>query len=199
MQQPADNAASINYQIDGRGPTNQDFKIMGMTAGEASRSLVKPAGNAQVAAAAAASTSSAAVVESSSWTGTPYMSKAGNPIVSKSVVVKKGKGAGKSRIIYAEWISTTGKYRRISLQEITTGKKPKRAVAAAAPRRTIRKSSKKGGKKTEVQKARAKFMRGETAEGRRRDRKLRAPLVKKARDYNPTTTDMKGVDYPRKK
>lgn len=144
--------------------------------------------------------SSTSASSSSGWQYTPYVSKNGNAIFTKTVMVTKGRGAGgKGRVVYAEYIG--GKYKKISFYEITTGKKPPKGCKKkkpackkeqAAPKRRICKKP-----KTELQKARAKFNNAETAEGRKRDKKMKAPIVKKAKDYVPSGTDFKGVDTPK--
>lgn len=145
-------------------------------------------------------------VESSSmvgWSVSPYITKSGNPVLSKSVTVSKGKAAGRTRIIYAVEYPD-GKKRRISMQEITSGKKPRRSMKRAAPKAKICKdkkassSSKSSSYKAEKAKAMRKFKR-RSALKQKIDRSITADhIVRKSKNYKPGQNDFAGVDTKRR-
>lgn len=133
------------------------------------------------------------------WGYTPYISKSGNPIGVRTITVKKGKMAGRSRSMYGEY--RNGKYYRVSLEQATTGKKPR---AKSTPKRKIckgegKRKGKKSGKKSEYMKAKGKFMRQETAHGRKVDKSKQAKkVVYSAKKYDPKVNDFGGLDTKRK-
>lgn len=141
----------------------------------------------------------AAEANTEKWAGTPYVSKRGNPIATKTTIVMSGKSKGAKRTIYAEYVG--GKYKRISLYEIKTGRKPNKKKSAKkdackGKKRSVKRSS--SAPKSEIAKARRKFNRRSKLK-KKIDRSIQAEtVVTKSRDYKPNKNDFKGVDTKRR-